>query len=49
MKSNIPELVSNETGIEAQPGLTLEPGSRWFGSLASTGKSGGQRGKGDGS
>ena len=49
MKSNIPELVSNETGIEAQPGLTLEPVSRWSGSLASTGKSGGQRGKGDGS
>lgn len=28
MKSNIPELVSNETGTEAQPGLTLEP--IWF-------------------
>ena len=49
MKSNIPELVSNETGTEAQPGLTLEPTSRWSGSLAFAGKAGGQRRKGDGS
>lgn len=49
MKSNIPELVSSETGTEAQPGLALEPASSWSSSLAFAGKAGGQRRKGDGS